>query len=186
MLTKLLKKFGVIGSTVIITLAAIIASVALSLIIGTIVGGAEFFSILIPSILCPLIITPPIVFFYSKMSLNLDRSREDLELVNKELSEALADVNTLTGLLPICWSCRKIRDDTGYWNQLEHYITDRSNACFVRGLCEECAEKSPWLAQPLTNMAKDRRQVISNPKRSSLETSARPAPVNPDTVPPTE
>ena len=47
----------------------------------------------------------------------------------------------LGGLLPICASCKKIRDDKGYWNQIEEYIRDHSEAEFTHSICNECAEK---------------------------------------------
>jgi PAS domain S-box-containing protein len=56
----------------------------------------------------------------------------------EELRQALASVKTLSGLLPICASCKKIRDDRGYWNQIESYIRDHSEAQFTHGLCPEC------------------------------------------------
>jgi PAS domain S-box-containing protein len=68
----------------------------------------------------------------------LEEEREKLIL---ELQEALAKVKQLTGLLPICASCKKIRDDTGYWNQIEVYIRDHSDANFTHGLCPECVQK---------------------------------------------
>jgi hypothetical protein len=58
-----------------------------------------------------------------------------------ELQKALADLKTLSGLLPICASCKKIRDDNGYWNQIEAYIRDHSEAEFSHSICPECAEK---------------------------------------------
>jgi PAS domain S-box-containing protein len=58
-----------------------------------------------------------------------------------ELQEALAKVKTLSGILPICSSCKKIRDDKGYWRQLETYIRDHSKAEFTHSLCPECANK---------------------------------------------
>lgn len=57
-----------------------------------------------------------------------------------ELRKALSDVTTLSGLLPICSSCKKIRDDKGYWNQLEHYISSHSEASFTHGICPDCAK----------------------------------------------
>ena len=56
-----------------------------------------------------------------------------------ELGKALSDVKKLSGLLPICASCKKIRDDKGYWNQIEEYIRDHSEAEFTHSICEECA-----------------------------------------------
>ena len=62
---------------------------------------------------------------------------EKEKLIN-ELKEALADIDLLGGLLPICSNCRKIRDDNGYWNQLEHYLEENSDLSFSHGLCPEC------------------------------------------------
>ena len=58
-----------------------------------------------------------------------------------ELQAALSEIKTLSGLLPICASCKKIRDDKGYWNQLELYIRDHSEAEFSHSICPTCAEK---------------------------------------------
>ncbi len=58
-----------------------------------------------------------------------------------ELRDALSRVKLLSGLLPICASCKKIRDDRGYWNQIESYIRDHSEANFSHGICPECARK---------------------------------------------
>jgi len=58
-----------------------------------------------------------------------------------ELQEALQRVKTLGGLLPICASCKKIRDDQGYWNQIEAYIEQHSEAEFTHGICPQCARK---------------------------------------------
>ncbi len=57
------------------------------------------------------------------------------------LEHALAEVKTLSGLLPLCAHCKKVRDDQGYWNQLEAYIMAHSDADFSHGICPECAEK---------------------------------------------
>lgn len=65
----------------------------------------------------------------------------DRELLINDLQKALADVKMLSGLIPICASCKKIRDDTGYWNVLETYIHEHSEAQFSHGLCPECAAK---------------------------------------------
>jgi hypothetical protein len=65
-----------------------------------------------------------------------EREREDLIA---QLKDSLVRVKQLSGLLPICASCKKIRDDRGYWNQLEVYIRDHSEADFTHGLCPDCA-----------------------------------------------
>ncbi|MFH1153191.1 MAG: PAS domain S-box protein [Pseudomonadota bacterium] len=58
-----------------------------------------------------------------------------------ELQKTLSEVKTLSGLLPICSYCKKIRDDKGYWNQIEAYIHDHSGAEFSHGICQECTKK---------------------------------------------
>ena len=65
----------------------------------------------------------------------------DLQKETKRLQEALASVRTLSGLIPICAHCKKIRDDKGYWNQLELYIQQNSDALFSHGLCPDCVQK---------------------------------------------
>ena len=59
----------------------------------------------------------------------------------KDLQKALENIKTLSGLLPICARCKKIRDDKGYWNNLEEYIQAHSDASFSHGLCAECSDK---------------------------------------------
>lgn len=66
---------------------------------------------------------------------------DERERLIAELQEALARVKTLSGLLPICAWCKKIRDDKGYWNQLEQYISHYSEAEFTHGVCPECVKK---------------------------------------------
>lgn len=60
---------------------------------------------------------------------------------NRELSESLAQVKRLKGLLPICMFCKKIRNDENYWQQVEDYIARHSEADFSHGICPECYEK---------------------------------------------
>jgi hypothetical protein len=69
------------------------------------------------------------------------RAEEDREKVVRELQEALVQVKTLSGLLPICSSCKKIRDDTGYWNQIETYLHKHSEAEFTHSICPDCIKK---------------------------------------------
>jgi len=69
------------------------------------------------------------------------RAQEDKDRLIVELQAALGKVKTLGGLLPICASCKKIRDDAGYWRQIESYIHDHSEVEFSHGICPECAKK---------------------------------------------
>ena len=67
--------------------------------------------------------------------------QEEREALIEELKEALDRVKTLNGLLPICSFCKKIRDDKGYWNQLESYLKKYSDADFSHSICPGCLEK---------------------------------------------
>ncbi len=69
------------------------------------------------------------------------RAEEGLRERNIELEAALTQVKTLTGLLPICCNCKKIRDDRGYWNQVEVYLSQHADVRFSHGICPACIEK---------------------------------------------
>lgn len=69
------------------------------------------------------------------------RSEEERERLILELREAIAQVKTLKGLLPICASCKKIRDDQGYWSQIEVYVRERSEVEFSHSICPECVRR---------------------------------------------
>jgi len=66
---------------------------------------------------------------------------KELEDRNIELEAVIANVKTLKTLLPICSSCKKIRDDKGYWDQVEVYIANHTDAHFSHSLCPECVRK---------------------------------------------
>ena len=68
-------------------------------------------------------------------------AEEEREQLISQLKEALANVKTLKGLLPVCAWCRKIRDDSGYWNKVEDYIKEHTNVSFTHGICPECLKK---------------------------------------------
>ena len=68
-----------------------------------------------------------------------------------ELQDAVARVKKLSGMLPICASCKKIRDDKGYWQQIEAYIRDHSEAEFSHSICPECAERRSGIVQEGTS-----------------------------------
>jgi DNA repair exonuclease SbcCD ATPase subunit len=66
---------------------------------------------------------------------------KEREKLIAELQDAVAKIKTLSGLLPICSSCKKIRDDKGYWKKIESYIRDHSEAEFTHSMCPICAKK---------------------------------------------
>jgi hypothetical protein len=73
--------------------------------------------------------------------LRVRQLREREQELGRRVKAALATIDVLDGLLPICAWCKKIRDDKGYWNQLEAYIRDRSRAQFTHGICPDCKER---------------------------------------------
>ena len=71
----------------------------------------------------------------------LTRVNEELSRSNRDLQKSLSDIKVLRGLIPICATCKKVRDDTGYWQKVEDYIRKHSEADFTHGFCPECAER---------------------------------------------
>jgi CheY-like chemotaxis protein len=77
-----------------------------------------------------------------KREMDARKSRErELAEKNRELAQTLQEVKVLRGFIPICASCKKIRDDKGYWQQIETYIQERSEALFSHGICKDCMKK---------------------------------------------
>lgn len=77
---------------------------------------------------------------FSTFEVYAQKNRE-LEEKNKELTEMYERINALNGLIPICANCKKIRDDKGYWQQVDEYLTSHSHAGFDHAVCPECASK---------------------------------------------
>jgi hypothetical protein len=75
-----------------------------------------------------------------RTNLLLSTSNSALEEKNEALNQALENVQTLRGLIPICANCKKVRDDHGFWEQVETYVSRRSEASFTHGICPDCVE----------------------------------------------
>ena len=86
--------------------------------------------------------------------LSLRRTNDALQRRTKELEVALAKIKTLRGLIPICASCKKIRSDKGFWQQLEDYLTEHSEADFTHGICPECLEQMEVQLNAIVNKKK--------------------------------
>lgn len=77
-----------------------------------------------------------------KKEMDCRKLREsELRRTNEELQQALREVKVLRGLIPICASCKKIRNDGGFWQQIEEYIGEHSEAEFSHGICQPCLKK---------------------------------------------
>jgi hypothetical protein len=82
-----------------------------------------------------------LLFRTLRYAIERKQDQAEREQLIRELQGALAQVKTLSGLLPICSGCKKIRDDQGYWNRIETYISEHSEAQFSHGICPDCAKK---------------------------------------------
>ncbi len=80
------------------------------------------------------------VFSYRRAK-ELRKSQKVLIDANIDLIDAMAEIKKLKGIIPICASCKKVRDDGGYWQQVEMYIKDHSDAEFSHGICPDCARE---------------------------------------------
>jgi len=110
-----------------------------------ILGGHSYGNVTISRFFITLFIIAVIGFGLESsryaFSKQLENKNQALLEETQRLEEALASIQTLKGLIPICSLCKKIRDDQGYWNQLEAYISEHSDAIFSHSICPECAEK---------------------------------------------
>jgi len=124
-----------------------------TLLAGAQVGGPDaFFDVIGLIISCCMLAG---VYMIRPVFSSLARSEADLRGMNERLSalseeqqdlidrlhEALTSIKTLKGMLPICASCKKVRDDKGYWNQIEEYVSAHSDAEFSHGICPDCVRK---------------------------------------------
>ena len=82
-----------------------------------------------------------ILFIENKTIYKREQAEKERENLIAELQDAVRKIKTLSGLLPICSNCKKIRDDKGYWKQIESYIRDHSEAEFTHSMCPICAKK---------------------------------------------
>ena len=84
------------------------------------------------------------VFFYRPFLLDIE-ARKKVELEKEativELKKAMDEIKILKGMIPICAKCKKVRDDAGYWQHIEVYIRERSEAEFSHGICPDCAKE---------------------------------------------
>jgi hypothetical protein len=82
-----------------------------------------------------------VIWITASLGLQRKTTEENREKTVREREKALEDVRILRGFLPICASCKRIRDDQGYWTQIEGYIKANSEADFTHGICPDCAKK---------------------------------------------
>jgi len=82
-----------------------------------------------------------LLFFSMRRLRDISLSETTLKLKNRELEAAFNEIRQLRGIIPICASCKKIRDDKGFWHQVEVYVSEHSEAKFSHGICPDCVKK---------------------------------------------
>ncbi len=143
-LRQFIYKHGIAQTITFITVLAVIISAFLTLSVLVTVGVSDEIDMLVGfviSIIVPIVLAPSSLFVIFKLLVQIDEAERAHAQLVIELQEALATAKTLSGLLPICSSCKKIRDDEGYWHQVEVYVRDHSEANFSHGICPDCMEK---------------------------------------------
>jgi hypothetical protein len=101
--------------------------------------------VFLDALLLSIIVFPALyLLIFRPISLHIELrqlAEEEKDVLISELQKALDEVKTLRGFIPICASCKKVRDDKGYWQQVEDYISAHSEAVFSHGICQECERK---------------------------------------------
>jgi len=130
--------FGMLMAALVVT----VASEFMFTLYATPISGANFLGHVLKVVSFYLIyramISTTLMKPYELLFRDLSAHREWLETEKRKLEHALAEIRTLRGILPICAECKKVRDDQGYWKQVEDYIVQHSDARFSHGLCPEC------------------------------------------------
>lgn len=151
----LLDKWGAWPSAAIIGLIASTVSVTITLMVVVTFDLPNKLEAFVFSLVCPLIVAVPMSFKAMQTMLKIEQSKQELTELNHQLEKALAEVKELSGLLPICASCKKIRNDEGYWDSIESYIQEHSQAQFTHSICPECAARA---RDEIRSMARANRQ----------------------------
>ena len=170
-LAFLARRYGVSGMVCLFTsavalLSLLVTSAGLLLFQGYIDGLGIAISIFAPLLILPW----PVGVFFSTF-LRLQGAEEELRHRNHELEKALGEVKALSGLLPLCCSCKKVRDDQGYWQELEKYFTERLDLRMSHGFCPDCLTRLyPDVARKIQARAEaDGRGPLSTPLRGLEE-----------------
>lgn len=140
MLRRLLNRSNLIQATLLTSAFSVFLSLGITLAGMVWVGNQKMAFAATLAIVCPLVIATPVAYFFLKLLQEVETQKNAIEDANRRLEIALRDVRELSGMLPICSSCKKIRDDEGYWSQIETYIMKHTKADFTHGLCPECAQ----------------------------------------------
>ena len=138
-----LKVFWIIIISVLIA-ETLIMSIPQFIDMASMTSATHNYLILLDGVLLCFILTPLLLkFVYLPMRDNikeLEEARQELKNTIHELTVALTEVKQLRGIIPICTSCKNIRDDKGLWQKVEAYIEEHSDADFSHSMCPDCAK----------------------------------------------
>lgn len=127
--------------TVVVTSAAIVGSVAILLAVAQVLPPPDLGRGLLIAVIIPILLAPPLSFSFLRLLDQLDRSEAANHALVEELQETLQQVRRLGQMLPICASCKNVRDDAGYWHGVEDYVREHSSLDFSHGICPGCVER---------------------------------------------
>ena len=138
MLRLLVRRLGVAGTSILIIVVSVLVSVTIRIVISLTMDGHIVMNDIYIAASIPFIIAAFMSVIFVNLIKKVDEAEQNNARLVADLQEALAKAKTLRGLLPICASCKKIRDDVGYWHQVEVYIRDHAEVDFSHGLCPDC------------------------------------------------
>ncbi|MBI5494851.1 MAG: hypothetical protein HY904_07460 [Deltaproteobacteria bacterium] len=141
MIVQLLRWAGRWRATALMTALVCGASVSLEAALRFLTGRDLEPRATLMALAIPALVAAPNIAAHFKVILRLERTRELLAESNAALAKALSEVKELHGLLPICSSCKQIRDEEGNWHAVEAYVSHRSKAHFTHGFCPACAKR---------------------------------------------
>lgn len=131
---ELITKLGLISVTLGTSVIVTFVSACLALVVNFAIGRPINHQTFILATLVPFCVSAPFIYIQLRLA-------DNLRISNEKLKKASEEIRVLTGMLPICASCKKIRDDNGYWNQLENYLKTHANIDFTHSICSDCATR---------------------------------------------
>lgn len=128
-----------------VSLAAFLSEAIIMVVLDRLWPQHQRWEFIVDALLLVVLLAPLLyIWLYRPLVMQIEERKSaeaELEKTVKELTAALDNVQMLSGLLPICAWCKNIRNDQGYWQQLETYLSEHTEAEFSHGICPDCAKK---------------------------------------------
>ncbi len=155
-------RLDIFWTIVILTVISILISVLGTALVLYLTGASSGWGVgLTIAAIMPLIIAPIMSSLLLKLMIQLDQEKKEKAQLVTELQETLANLKMLTGLIPICASCKKIRDGLGVWQHLEVYIHEHSEATLSHGYCPDCAQELQAEIEAIKQRVPKNAQTVS-------------------------